>query len=79
MVKETAGTGFGITLDEQRDTNPELVRRIETHWSKNMGKWTPGQIAHMDIDCGQADPRIEAANKAWGDFTASGGRGPRRR
>lgn len=40
------------------------------------GDYTLGQAAHEDVGYGQADPRLEAANKALGDELAKGGKGP---
>jgi hypothetical protein len=73
---------YGTTLKELKKTNPELVQRIIDHHGNsipNIENLTPGEIQQMDSDYGQADPRVAASNKALGDFTAKGGKGPKKK
>jgi len=74
MVEEKHGFGTPI----EKIDNPELKERTKKHLGKEYLAWTPGQIcSSVDVCYGQADPRIVAARKAQGDFTAAGGLGPR--
>ena len=77
MTTETNPGKFGTKLKDLSDTNPDLVERVETHMGGDFENMTPGEIQHYDADYGQADPRVEAANKIAGEEAARGGSGPK--
>lgn len=77
-MENEKGTNFGIEVSKLKGDNPKLFARIEAHFGTEYTNWTPGQIQHMDVAYGQADPRVEAGNRARGDFFARGGSGPKR-
>lgn len=52
----------------------ELIERIASHYGDEYLSWTPAQIYWLGD---QADPRVVAANRTYGQETARGGSGPK--
>lgn len=76
--EQTPKGKFGTPVNKLGD--PELKKRIKDHLGEEYSKWTPGQIqSSVDGPYGQPDPRSMAGEKAWGDFTATGGSGPKKK
>ncbi len=60
-----------------RITRPDLVQRVEEHLGPEFADMPVNIAAQFDPgDLGNCDPRIRAANKQQGQFTAAGGSGP---
>lgn len=67
---------FGADLETLKEVDPAAAERIEQHFGGDAQRYTLGQLGHLDVSYGQADPRSEAGNDAIGDSTARGGSGP---
>lgn len=73
---------YGTSLKDLRESDPDSVQKIIDHHGNsipNIKDCTPGEVQYYDIDYGQADPRVEAAQKALGDVNSKGGSGPKRK
>lgn len=73
--KDGRGKDWGTPVRDLKETDPALYERIRTHLGEEYLDYTPGQIV-SSVD--NQDPRSVAAEKAWGDFTAAGGTGPKK-
>lgn len=72
------GKSYGTPVKDLKEVDPKLYERIKTHLGDGALEFTCGQIqTTLDGDYGQVDPRVLAAQKAVGDFTAMGGNGPK--
>jgi hypothetical protein len=69
---------FSTTIAGLKESDPETYFRITSHFAgiEGLEQMTLGELAHYHE--ADTDPRSIASNRAWGDFTAIGGSGPKK-
>lgn len=69
-----------LTQDNSlKNVRPDLIERVSTHMGEeyvDMPVYIAAQYDTGDLE--NSDPRIRASNKSRGEWTAAGGKGPRK-
>ena len=73
MIEQWPKGSIGASRDER------LIARIVKHFGPWALSYSVGELSRLDTgDFGNSDPRIQVANKTWGDRSAEGGSGPKK-